>query len=89
MRKHLLHFLATLASSLLLTACAVTAPPAAPAPSPGKAELLWLGQAAFKLTTPSGKVIVIDPWLKTNPKTPAEYKNLEHLGKVDLILRSP
>ena len=86
MRKHLLHFLAALASGLLLTACAVTPPPAAPAPSQGKAELLWLGQAAFKLTTPSGKVIVIDPWLKTNPKTPAEYKNLEHLGKVDLIL---
>lgn len=86
MRKHLLHFLALIASSLLLTACAVTTPPAAPAPSQGKAELLWLGQAAFKLTTPSGKVIVIDPWLKTNPKTPAEYKHLENLGKVDLIL---
>jgi L-ascorbate metabolism protein UlaG (beta-lactamase superfamily) len=52
----------------------------------GKAELLWLGQAAFRLTTPSGKVIVIDPWLKPNPKTPAEYKDLEKLGKVDLIL---
>ena len=52
----------------------------------GQAELLWLGQAAFRLTTPSGKVIVIDPWLRPNPKTPAEYKNLEKLGKVDLIL---
>ena len=52
----------------------------------GKAELLWLGQSAFRLTTPSGKVIVIDPWLRTNPKTPEDYKNLEKLGKVDLIL---
>jgi L-ascorbate metabolism protein UlaG (beta-lactamase superfamily) len=52
----------------------------------GKAELLWLGQSAFRLTTPSGKVIMIDPWLKPNPKTPAEYKTLENLGKVDLIL---
>lgn len=52
----------------------------------GKAELLWLGQSAFRLTTPSGKVIVIDPWLRTNPRTPAEYKDLEKLGKVDLIL---
>ena len=51
-----------------------------------KAELLWLGQAAFRLTTPSGKVIVIDPWLRPNPKTPAAYKSLEALGKVDLIL---
>ena len=51
-----------------------------------KAELMWLGQSAFRLTTPSGKVIVIDPWLKANPKTPAEYKDLTKLGKVDLIL---
>lgn len=54
----------------------------------GKAELLWLGQSAFRLTTPSGKVIVFDPWLRTNPRTPAEYKDLEKLGKVDLILLS-
>lgn len=57
-----------------------------PALAQGKAELLWLGQAAFRLTTPSGKVIVIDPWLKVNPKTPAEFKTLENLGRVDLIL---
>jgi L-ascorbate metabolism protein UlaG (beta-lactamase superfamily) len=52
----------------------------------GKAELTWLGQAAFKLVTPSGKTLVFDPWLRTNPRTPEAFKNLEHLGKVDLIL---
>jgi L-ascorbate metabolism protein UlaG (beta-lactamase superfamily) len=52
----------------------------------GKVEVLWLGQAAFRITTPGGKVIVIDPWLKTNPKTPAQYKDLAALGKVDLVL---
>jgi L-ascorbate metabolism protein UlaG (beta-lactamase superfamily) len=52
----------------------------------GKTELLWLGQAAWKITTPGGKVIVIDPWLVNNPKTPAQYKNLDALGKVDLVL---
>ncbi len=52
----------------------------------GKTEVLWLGQAAFRITTPGGKVIVIDPWLKTNPKTPAQYKNLAALGKVDVVL---
>lgn len=52
----------------------------------GKTEVLWLGQAATRITTPGGKVIVIDPWLRTNPKTPAGFKNLEALGKVDLIL---
>lgn len=49
-------------------------------------ELQWFGQAAFKLTTESGKVIVIDPFLLKNPKTPEELKDLKKLGKVDLIL---
>jgi L-ascorbate metabolism protein UlaG (beta-lactamase superfamily) len=52
----------------------------------GKIEVLWLGQAGFRITTVTGKVIVIDPWVRTNPKTPAQYKNLDALGKVDLIL---
>jgi L-ascorbate metabolism protein UlaG (beta-lactamase superfamily) len=52
----------------------------------GKTEVLWLGQASVRITTPGGKVIVIDPWLRTNPKTPASFKNLEALGKVDLVL---
>lgn len=49
-------------------------------------ELQWFGQSAFKLTTETGKVIVIDPFLLKNPKTPAEHKDLAKLGKVDLIL---
>ena len=61
---------------------------AAPALAQGarKAQLLWLGQSAFRLTTPGGKVIMIDPWLTTNPKTPAKWKDLDALGKVDMIL---
>lgn len=46
----------------------------------GKVEILWLGQSATKITTPGGKVIVIDPFLVNNPKTPPQYKNLEALG---------
>ena len=49
-------------------------------------ELQWFGQAAFKITTPGGKVIVIDPFITKNPKTPAALKDLAKLGKVDLIL---
>jgi L-ascorbate metabolism protein UlaG (beta-lactamase superfamily) len=52
----------------------------------GKVHLLWLGQAAWRITTPGGKIIVIDPWLTTNPKTPADYKNLDKIGKMDVIL---
>lgn len=54
----------------------------------GKVQIQWLGQSSMKITTPAGKVIMIDPWLTTNPKTPPEYKNLDALGKVDLILVS-
>ncbi len=52
----------------------------------GKAELLWYSQAAFKLTTQSGKVIMIDPWIMGATKIPPELKDLDKIGKVDLIL---
>src|SRR5262245_40117688 len=52
----------------------------------GKTEVHWLGQATTKITTPSGKVIVIDPFLTNNPKTPQEFSDLDKLGKVDVIL---
>ena len=49
-------------------------------------ELQWFGQSAFKITTPGGKVILIDPFISRNPKTPKELKDLSKLGKIDLIL---
>ncbi len=52
----------------------------------GKTELLWLGQASVRIKTPGGKIIVIDPWLSAGPKTPAAYKDISALGKVDLLL---
>lgn len=75
-------WLLTLLTGLLTTLLATDSL----AQSLGKAELLWLGQAAFRLTTPGGKVLMIDPWLRLNPRTPTEYKDLDQLGKVDLIL---
>ena len=51
-----------------------------------KVEVLWLGHAAFRIATPGGKAIVIDPALTVMPSTPPQYKNLEALGKVDLLL---
>jgi len=52
----------------------------------GKVHLLWLGQACFRITTPGGKNIMIDPFILKNPKTPAEWKDLDKLGKIDLVL---
>jgi L-ascorbate metabolism protein UlaG (beta-lactamase superfamily) len=73
-------------STLLAVAMLLlTAFPAA-AQQAGNVEVLWLGQSAARITTATGKVIVIDPWLKGNPKTPPEWKDLARLGKVDLIL---
>ena len=51
----------------------------------GKIELQWFAQSAFRLTTPDGKVVMIDPWIMNNPKCPPEYKDLDKLGKIDLI----
>jgi len=72
---------------LLLAGVLAAALPAAWAQAAAaRTEVLWLGQSAFRITTPGGKVIVTDPWLRLNPLTPPEYKNLEALGKVDVIL---
>jgi L-ascorbate metabolism protein UlaG (beta-lactamase superfamily) len=76
-------------AALGLAACTSMAPSAAPpaaAAGSAQTEVLWLGQAAFKITSPGGKVIVIDPWLRTNPRTPAAYKQLESIGKIDVLL---
>jgi len=67
-----------------LLACIALASSAALAQT--KVEVLWLGQAAFRIVSPGGKVIVTDPWLLKNPFTPDRYKDLAALGMVDLLL---
>jgi L-ascorbate metabolism protein UlaG (beta-lactamase superfamily) len=52
----------------------------------GRVSVQWLGHAAFKITSVSGKVILIDPFITKNPKLSAEQKDLSRLGKPDLIL---
>jgi len=73
-----------IAGALALVAAVAVAP--VMAQEKGKIEVLWLGHAAARVTTVSGKVILIDPWLATNPRTPPEYRKPGALGKVDLIL---
>ncbi len=46
-------------------------------------KVTYLGHAAFKLVSPKGVVIYIDPFLSKNPKTPPQMKTVE---KADLIL---
>jgi L-ascorbate metabolism protein UlaG (beta-lactamase superfamily) len=46
-------------------------------------KLTWLGHAAFRIETPTGKVILIDPWILTNPMCPEKDKKFE---RVDTML---
>jgi len=46
-------------------------------------KVTYLGHSAFKVLSPKGVVIYIDPFLSGNPKTPAELKTVE---KADLVL---
>jgi L-ascorbate metabolism protein UlaG (beta-lactamase superfamily) len=66
----------------LLFVLLLTTPLAALAAS---TELTWYGHAAFKLTTPSGKVVLIDPWI-TNPANKNGKEDLAKIDKADLIL---
>jgi L-ascorbate metabolism protein UlaG (beta-lactamase superfamily) len=47
-------------------------------------QITWYGQSAFRITTPGGHVLLIDPWI-TNPKNPNAKDDLAKLNKVDLI----
>ena len=48
----------------------------------------WWGHAAFSITTPKGKVLLIDPWLSnpSNPDVKDKRDPLAALSKVDYIL---
>jgi L-ascorbate metabolism protein UlaG (beta-lactamase superfamily) len=42
-------------------------------------KLTWLGHSAFRITTPSGKVIIVDPWVQGNPACPESHKHIDHV----------
>lgn len=46
-------------------------------------QLTWLGHATFRIQTPEGKTILIDPWIMGNPACPASEKDIK---KVDVML---
>jgi L-ascorbate metabolism protein UlaG (beta-lactamase superfamily) len=39
-------------------------------------QITWLGHAAFEIVSSGGTKILIDPFLKENPATPPEFKDL-------------
>jgi L-ascorbate metabolism protein UlaG (beta-lactamase superfamily) len=53
----------------------------------GHTEITWYGQSAFKVVTPSGRVLLLDPWF-ANPMNKEGKATGDALRKVDLILVS-
>ncbi len=51
-------------------------------------KIKWFGHAAFSITTPKGKVILIDPWLNNplNPEAKDGKASLTSVPKADYIL---
>jgi len=48
-------------------------------------QLTWYGQSAFKIVSPTGKILLVDPWL-TNPVYEKGKDEVAALKDVDLIL---
>ena len=46
-------------------------------------KLTWLGHATFRIETPGGKTVLVDPWVMGNPLCPEKEKKL---SKVDVML---
>ncbi len=46
-------------------------------------KLTWLGHATFRIETPAGKTVIIDPWIMGNPLCPESEKKVK---KVDMLL---
>lgn len=58
----------------------------APGQAAAEIKVQWLGHATTRIFTDEGKVILIDPFLRRNPKTPEEFRDLKAFEEVDLIL---
>lgn len=50
------------------------------------ATFTFLGHATILIETSQSKRILIDPWLNGNPVCPPEWRNLERIGPLDLVL---
>ncbi len=69
---------------LLLILTLLLLSPSLPAQEIGKGvKITYLGHSAFKLISPQGVILLIDPYLSNNPKTPPDQKEVD---KADLIL---
>jgi len=47
-------------------------------------RITYFGHSTFSLTTPSGQVALIDPWVMTNPRCPESLKKVNRLDAIFL-----
>ena len=47
-------------------------------------RITYFGHSTFSITTPSGQVALIDPWVMTNPVCPDALKKLAKLDAIFL-----
>lgn len=52
-------------------------------PDTTTSRLTWLGHATFRIQTPAGEVLYIDPWIQGNPACPEPLKRPE---RIDALL---
>jgi L-ascorbate metabolism protein UlaG (beta-lactamase superfamily) len=45
-------------------------------------KITYYGHSTFGLTTPSGQVAIIDPWVMTNPRCPESHKKVTRLDAI-------
>ena len=48
-------------------------------------KITYFGHSAFSISTPSGEVALIDPWIMSNPRCPDSHKKL---SRVDVVFLS-
>jgi len=46
-------------------------------------KITWLGHSTFRIETPAGNVLLVDPWIAGNPKCPESEKSVK---KLDVML---
>jgi L-ascorbate metabolism protein UlaG (beta-lactamase superfamily) len=72
--------------TLAVLSLILNALPASAAKREPNTKVTWYGHATFRIETPKGLVLVVDPWF-ANPKDP-DKDALAKIGKVDYVLVS-
>ena len=77
-----------IANKRLLVALMILLPGLVTQATAQETRLKWYGHAAFSITTPNGRVLLIDPWLRNpaNPEAKDGKDPLVAVPRVDYIL---